>query len=82
MRLPERVAGELGILAARGEAFELGGLVRELPLLVVRDGELLADFGLQRVVREALAVTHGNQVKASELLGVNWATLRKKSTPE
>jgi two-component system nitrogen regulation response regulator GlnG len=34
------------------------------------------------LVREALAVTHGNQVKASELLGVNRATLRKKSTGE
>jgi DNA-binding NtrC family response regulator len=34
------------------------------------------------LVREALAVTHGNQVKASELLGVNRATLRKKTTPE
>jgi DNA-binding NtrC family response regulator len=30
------------------------------------------------LVREALTMTNGNQVKASELLGVNRATLRKK----
>ena len=30
------------------------------------------------LVKEALAITGGNQVKASELLGVNRATLRKK----
>lgn len=30
------------------------------------------------LVKEALAITNGNQVKASELLGVNRATLRKK----
>jgi two-component system nitrogen regulation response regulator GlnG len=34
------------------------------------------------LVREALAMTSGNQVKASELLGVNRATLRKKSSSE
>jgi DNA-binding NtrC family response regulator len=34
------------------------------------------------LVREALTITNGNQVKASELLGVNRATLRKKSTGE
>jgi len=32
------------------------------------------------LVREALTITNGNQVKASDLLGVNRATLRKKST--
>jgi DNA-binding NtrC family response regulator len=32
------------------------------------------------LVKEALAITNGNQVKASELLGVNRATLRKKAT--
>jgi two-component system nitrogen regulation response regulator GlnG len=31
------------------------------------------------VVREALVITNGNQVKASELLGLNRATLRKKA---
>jgi DNA-binding NtrC family response regulator len=30
------------------------------------------------IVKEALAITNGNQVKASELLGLNRATLRKK----
>jgi len=30
------------------------------------------------LVAEALAITHGNQVKAAEILGVNRATLRKK----
>ncbi len=34
------------------------------------------------LVHEALTITSGNQVKASELLGVNRATLRKKTTPE
>ena len=34
------------------------------------------------LVREALAITNGNQVKASDLLGVNRATLRKKSAGE
>ena len=34
------------------------------------------------LVREALTITNGNQVKASDLLGVNRATLRKKSSPE
>jgi two-component system nitrogen regulation response regulator GlnG len=32
------------------------------------------------LVREALAITNGNQVKASELLGLNRATLRKKAS--
>ena len=31
------------------------------------------------LVKEALTITHGNQVKASELLGLNRATLRKKA---
>ncbi len=34
------------------------------------------------LVREALAITNGNQVKASELLGLNRATLRKKAPSE
>jgi two-component system nitrogen regulation response regulator GlnG len=34
------------------------------------------------IVREALAITNGNQVKASELLGLNRATLRKKAPAE
>lgn len=34
------------------------------------------------LVREALTITNGNQVKASELLGVNRATLRKKAASE
>jgi DNA-binding NtrC family response regulator len=32
------------------------------------------------LVREALQITNGNQVKASDLLGVNRATLRKKAS--
>ena len=31
------------------------------------------------LVKEALTITNGNQVKASELLGLNRATLRKKA---
>ena len=34
------------------------------------------------LVREALTITNGNQVKAAEILGVNRATLRKKMPPE
>lgn len=34
------------------------------------------------LVKEALAITKGNQVKASELLGLNRATLRKKAPAE
>lgn len=34
------------------------------------------------LVREALTITKGNQVKASELLGLNRATLRKKAPAE
>ncbi len=33
----------------------------------------------EAIVREALQITRGNQVKASELLGLNRATLRKKA---
>lgn len=35
----------------------------------------------EALVREALQITRGNQVKASELLGLNRATLRKKAGP-
>lgn len=34
------------------------------------------------LVKEALTITNGNQVKASDLLGLNRATLRKKLTSE
>jgi two-component system nitrogen regulation response regulator GlnG len=34
------------------------------------------------LVREALTITNGNQVKGAELLGVNRATLRKKTLSE
>jgi DNA-binding NtrC family response regulator len=34
------------------------------------------------LVREALTITNGNQVKAADLLGVNRATLRKKTLAE
>jgi DNA-binding NtrC family response regulator len=34
------------------------------------------------LVKEALVITNGNQVKASELLGLNRATLRKKAPSE
>jgi DNA-binding protein Fis len=34
------------------------------------------------LVREALFITNGNQVKAADILGVNRATLRKKMPAE
>jgi len=34
------------------------------------------------LVREALTITNGNQVKAADILGVNRATLRKKMPPD
>lgn len=34
------------------------------------------------LVKEALSITDGNQLKAAELLGVNRATLRKKAPPD
>ena len=42
----------------------------------------IVDIVEATLVREALTITKGNQVKASELLGVNRATLRKKATAE
>lgn len=42
----------------------------------------IVDLVEATLVREALTITNGNQVKASELLGVNRATLRKKTTSE
>ncbi|MEP6917589.1 MAG: sigma 54-interacting transcriptional regulator, partial [Acidobacteriota bacterium] len=38
----------------------------------------IVDAVEETLVREALTMTNGNQVKASEMLGVNRATLRKK----
>jgi len=42
----------------------------------------IIDLVESTLVREALAITNGNQVKAAELLGVNRATLRKKMPDE
>lgn len=42
----------------------------------------LVDAVETALVKEALAITNGNQVKASELLGLNRATLRKKAPSE
>jgi DNA-binding NtrC family response regulator len=39
----------------------------------------IVDAVESELVKEALAITNGNQVKASELLGLNRATLRKKA---
>jgi DNA-binding protein Fis len=38
----------------------------------------IVDVVQQALVGEALTMTNGNQVKASEMLGVNRSTLRKK----
>ena len=40
----------------------------------------IVDLVESTLVKEALVITNGNQVKASELLGVNRATLRKKAS--
>ena len=42
----------------------------------------LVDIVEATLVKDALSITNGNQVKAAELLGVNRATLRKKASPE
>ena len=42
----------------------------------------VVDLVERELVKEALAVTKGNQVKAAEILGVNRATLRKKMSTE
>jgi DNA-binding NtrC family response regulator len=42
----------------------------------------IIDLVESTLVREALTITNGNQVKAAEILGVNRATLRKKMAPE
>ena len=52
-------------------------------LVQTREGEPtsyhdIVDIVETALVKEALTITNGNQVKASELLGVNRATLRKK----
>jgi DNA-binding NtrC family response regulator len=39
----------------------------------------IVGFVESALVKEALSITNNNQVKASELLGVNRATLRKKA---
>jgi len=41
----------------------------------------IVDLVETTLVREALSITGGNQVKAAEILGVNRATLRKKMAP-
>ena len=40
----------------------------------------IVDLVETTLAREALTITNGNQVKASEILGVNRATLRKKTS--
>jgi DNA-binding NtrC family response regulator len=42
----------------------------------------IVDLVETTLVKEALAITGGNQVKAAEILGVNRATLRKKMVPD
>jgi DNA-binding NtrC family response regulator len=42
----------------------------------------IVDLVESQLVKEALIITNGNQVKAAEILGVNRATLRKKMPPD
>ena len=43
-----------------------------------REAVRMLDLVESTLVKEALTITKGNQLKAAEILGVNRATLRKK----
>jgi DNA-binding NtrC family response regulator len=67
-------------LAARTALHErLVDRPRAAPSSVFRD---IVDVVEATLVREALTITNGNQVKAADILGVNRATLRKKMSDE
>ena len=42
----------------------------------------IVDLVETALVKEGLAITNGNQLKAAAILGVNRATLRKKMSPD
>jgi DNA-binding NtrC family response regulator len=75
-RLPRRPDAESALCRAAGVALQErlveGGAPGDSPF------HDLVGLVESTLVREALTITNGNQVKASELLGVNRATLRKK----
>jgi DNA-binding NtrC family response regulator len=85
-------AGDLGSLAAETtrEYTHIDGTLRTAVVAALhehidkngeRGGSAFHDVVDQveaTLVQEALSMTHGNQVKAAEMLGVNRATLRKK----
>jgi DNA-binding NtrC family response regulator len=79
-RIPERQEVETGLNRAVRLALE-ERLVEatDAPSSIFHEIVTLVETTL---VKEALAITNGNQVKASELLGVNRATLRKKANLE
>lgn len=57
-------------------------LVERSPLKSSTPYHDIIDLVESTLVREALTITNGNQVKAADILGVNRATLRKKMVPE
>jgi DNA-binding NtrC family response regulator len=79
-RVPVRQDAESALCRAVGVALQ-ERLVEtsDTPSSVFHDIVSLVEGTL---VKEALAITNGNQVKASDLLGVNRATLRKKANLE
>jgi two-component system nitrogen regulation response regulator GlnG len=77
LTLPSRPDADPGLVAAVTKALHDRLLVLQ-PSLASSAFHEIVDLVEETLVREALTVTNGNQVKASEMLGVNRATLRKK----
>jgi two-component system response regulator AtoC len=77
LTLPQRAEADPGLRAAVTKALHDRLLALE-PSLASSAFHEIVDLVEETLVKEALTVTNGNQVKASEMLGVNRATLRKK----
>ena len=82
-RVPDRfgVSGR-ALKAARASSARCASALQERLVDAPKDASVfhhIVDAVETALVKEALAITNGNQVKASELLGLNRATLRKKA---
>jgi DNA-binding NtrC family response regulator len=77
LTLPPRPEADPGLRAAVTKALH-DRLTALEPSLASSAFHEIVDLVEETLVKEALTVTNGNQVKASEMLGVNRATLRKK----